>query len=422
MTSLLQLSTLTALLALASASAQTPLILAYPGENSEIEYVATLNEMFTAEHPDIVVQEQPVPPEGYDLQVLAQIAAGTPPDVFGSGDVFVGRFIEDGVAHDLTPFFEADAELKESDFQASVIDYFRGPDGHVYMMPAPVDVQRLYYNKDMFDAAGVEYPTADWTWEDFEGAAQALTAGEGPNKTYGVFADSWWAVWLPYVWQSGGDLISEDGTTCTLGEPKAVEALEWWSGLNQKGYSPSPEQMTGLGMTGWDLFVTGRVAMYQSGGWDIPAFEQEATFNWSMAPLPTQADGEPATFLHLADYVMSSNAANPEAAWEYLKFMASPEVYTLGAVTYGKGIPPRPDVIEAILKDPPEDISPMSLLNLELSLDVLDGGRLPTMIRNWDAFIGDGVDIGLEGLWNGQVSAQEAADAACAITPEPMGW
>ena len=91
-------------------------------------------------------------------------------------------------------------------------------------------------------------------------------------------------------------------------------------------------------------------------------------------------------------------------------------------MTYGKGIPPRPDVIEAILQDPPEDISPMNLLNLKLSLDVLDYGRLPTMIRNLDAVVGDGVDVGLEGLWNGQVSAQEAADAACAVTPEPMGW
>ena len=418
----LRLSILTTALTVTLANAQAPLIVAYPGENSEIEYMATVNQMFAAEHPEVGIQEQPVPPDGYDLQVLAQIAAGTPPDIFGSGDVFVGRFIEDGVAHDLTPFFEADSDLSESDFQDSVIDYFRGPDGHVYMLPAPVDVQRLYYNKDLFDAAGLDYPSAEWTWEDFELAAQKLTQGEGRTKTYGVYADSWWAVWLPYVWQNGGDLISEDGSSCTLKDAAAVEALEWWSSLNRQGYSPSPEQMTGLGMTGWDLFVTGRVAMYQSGGWDIPAFEQEADFDWSMAPLPTKEGGQAATFLHLADYVMSADTQNAEAAWTYLKFMASPEVYTLGAVSYGKGIPPRPDVIEAILKNPPEDISPMNLLNLELSREMLGSGRLPTMIKNWDAFVGDGVDVGLEGLWNGQVSAQEAAEAACAVQPEPMGW
>lgn len=422
MSPLRHLSALAAALTLGFSQAQAPLIVAYPGENAELEYMAQVNEMFNAAYPDLVIQEQPVPPEGYDLQVLAQIAAGTPPDIFGSGDVFVGRFIEDGVAHDLTPFFEGDPDLAESDFQASVIDYFRGPDGHVYMLPAPVDVQRLYYNRDLFDAAGLEYPSAAWTWEDFEAAAEALTQGEGPNKTYGVYADSWWAVWLPYVWQSGGDLISEDGSTCTLKDAPAVEALEWWSGLAQKGFSPSPEQMTGLGMTGWDLFVTGRVAMYQNGGWDIPGFEQEASFNWSMAPLPTREGGEPATFLHLANYVMAANTRNAEAAWQYLKFLASPEVYTLAAVSYGKGIPPRPDVIEAIVQNPPDDISPMNLLNLELSLEVLEDGRLPTMIRNWDAFIGDGVEVGLEGLWNGRVSAQEAAEAACAVTPTPMGW
>lgn len=410
------------LLLAASTYAQAPVIFAYPGENVEVELVAELNRMFAEQNPGVTIQEQPVPPEGYDLQVLAQIAAGTPPDLFGSGDVFVGRFIEDGVAHDLTPFLEADPDLDESTFQASVLDYFRGPDGHVYMLPAPVDVQRIYYNQDMFDEAGLEYPSSAWTWEDFQNAAATLTTGEGPGKTYGFFADSAWYVWLPYVWQSGGDIISEDGAACVLRDAPAVEALDWWSGLMRDGYSPNPSQMTGLGMTGWDLFVTGRAAMYQSGGWDIPAFEAEADFAWSMAPLPTKAGGSPATFLHLANYVMASNTQNAEATWEYLKFLASPEVYTLQAVSYGKGIPPRPDVVKAIVENPPADISPMNLLNLELSQEMLEYGKLPTMIRNWDAFIGDGVNIGLEPLWNGETSAQAAADAACAVTPEAMGW
>lgn len=107
------------------------------------------------------------------------------------------------------------------------------------------------YNQDLFDAAGLPYPSADWGWEDLERAAAALTQGEGPNKTYGVYADSWWGVWLPYVWQNGGDLISEDGSACTLAQPPAVEALEWWASLNRQGFSPNPEQLSGLGMTGW---------------------------------------------------------------------------------------------------------------------------------------------------------------------------
>ena len=376
------------------------------------------------QHPDIIIQEQPVPPDGYDMQILAQIAAGTPPDVFVSGDVFVGQFIESGVARDLTPFFEASAEaLSESDFQPGIIDYFRGPDGHVYMMPDTVDVQRIYYNRDLFDAAGLEYPNADWTWEDFENAAATLTQGEGPSKTYGVYADSWWAVWLPYVWQNGGNLLSEDGAECLLGEAPAVEALDWWSGLIRQGYSPSPSEMTGLGMTGWDLCSSpGGSGMLQTGGWDIPAFEEEAGFNWDMAPLPTREGGEPATFLHLSNYVMPANTQNPEAAWAFMEFLASPEVYTLEATTYGKGIPPRPEVTEAVVQNPPEGVTEMNLRNNEIGELSIPYGQLPPLIQNWDEFVGDGVDVGLEGLWNGEVSAEEAAQAACSVTPVAMGW
>src|SRR5215216_106797 len=163
------------------------IVFAYPGEETEQIMRPEIVKMFMEKHPNIMVEEQPVPGD-YDTTVLAQIAAGNPPDVFVSGDVFVAPFIKDGVAADLTPFFESDSDLKESDFYPSVIDYFRGPDGHAYMMPDTLDVQRIYFNKELFDKAGVDYPAEGWTIADFEKAAAAITSGEGPDKTYGFFA------------------------------------------------------------------------------------------------------------------------------------------------------------------------------------------------------------------------------------------
>src|SRR5215216_3232397 len=134
------------------------IVFAYPGEETEQVMRPILVKMFMEKHPNITVEEQPVPGE-YDTTVLAQIAAGTPPDVFVSGDVFVAPFIKDGVAADLTPFFEKDPDLKDTDFYPSVIDFFRGADKHVYMMPDTLDVQRIYFNKDLFDKVGVAQPS-----------------------------------------------------------------------------------------------------------------------------------------------------------------------------------------------------------------------------------------------------------------------
>ena len=419
-----------ALLASACAPAATPtqapeaggepsgkIVFAYPGEESELVMRPLIVQKFMETHPNIIVEEQPVPGE-YDTTILAQIAAGEPPDVFVSGDVFVAPFIKDGVAADLTPFFEADPDLKEEDFYPAVIDFFRGPDGHVYMLPDAVDVQRVYFNKALFDAAGVEYPTEGWTIDEFKEKAAALTSGEGPEKIYGFFADSWWGVWLPYVWMNGGDILSEDGTQCTLTEPAAVEALEWYGDFIRQGYSPTPEEMEGLGMTGWDLFVNGQVAMYQTGGWDIPSFEEEAPFEWSMVPLP-KGKSE-ATFLHLSNYVIAANSKNKEAAWEFLKFLASQEIYNMEAAVHGRGFPPIPALTDAFVASPPEDATPLNILNVQIGQASAPNGKLPTKILNWDEFTADGVDVGLDRYWRGEISAQEAAEAACAVPPEPV--
>jgi ABC-type glycerol-3-phosphate transport system substrate-binding protein len=198
-----------------------------------------------------------------------------------------------------------------------------------------------------------------------------------------------------------------------------VAALEWFGDFIRQGYSPSPEEMAGLGMGGWDLFVTGRVAMFQSGGWDIPGFEQEAPFAWGMATLP---EGEQeATFLHLTNYVMANGTDNPEAAWAFLKFLASEAVYTLEAGEFGWGVPPRPDVAEAFIANPPPNATAMNLENVRIGQASIPYGRLPAKILNWDAFTADGVDVALEPYWNGQISAAEALASACAIAPEPVG-
>jgi multiple sugar transport system substrate-binding protein len=278
----------------------------------------------------------------------------------------------------------------------------------------------LFYNKDLFDAAGLEYPNSSWTWDDFKAAAAALTQGEDlADKVFGFYADDWWAVYLPAVWQNGGRLYSEDGTTCILDQGEAVEALAWWADFIQQGYSPSPDDLGSLGMGPEDLFINGRLGMFQNGTWNVAWFAEEATFEWSVAVLPKGK--QQATTLHLTNYVMASNSAHPDEAWEFLKFLASPEVYTLEAMNYSRGVPPRPDVAQAIAANPPAGASPHSVQTIQVVDEMATYARLPVKIVNWDEFMGDSVEIGLEGLWNGTLTAADAAAQACsAVNPEPL--
>ena len=114
-------------------------------------------------------------------------------------------------------------------------------DGTAYGIPRDFDTIALYYNKDLFDKAGVEYPTADWTWDDLRAAAEKLTVKEGDNTTQ-------WGTprrmngqqnWYNLIWQNEGEILNEDQTEALLDEAATCEALQFAGDFHHDGFSPS---------------------------------------------------------------------------------------------------------------------------------------------------------------------------------------
>jgi multiple sugar transport system substrate-binding protein len=378
-------------------------------------------EQFKKIYPNIEVELLAVPEEGYDEKNIAMIAAGDKLDVFGSGDVFVAPFIHDGISYPLTNLIASDPNFHVDDFAPAILDYFKDSEGKINMLPGAYDVQRIFYNKKLFDEAGLAYPEDNWTWSDFKSMSEKMTKGDGPDKQFGFLADSAWYVWMPYVWANGGNLWSEDGTTCTINQPKAVEALDWYADFMRKGYSPSPSELSGLGMSAGDMFTTGKVAMVSSGGWDIPYFSEITDFEWGQVALPAGPNGR-ATTLHLAMNLISAKTENPELAWKWLSFLASPEMYTYEAVKYGQGVPPRKSATEAILKNPPADSNAQALRNLEIGLASAEFGRTLPKIVNFSEVFDKVVQPNMDLFWSGEIStAQEVGDIICGqMKPEPL--
>lgn len=378
-------------------------------------------EVFAAANPEIEVELLAVPEEGYDEKNISMIAAGDKLDVFGSGDVFVAPFIENGIAYKLTDLIANDPEFKIEDFAPAILDYFKDSKGDIYMLPGAYDVQRIYYNKNLFDAAGIAYPEDDWTWDEFKSIAEALTKGDGVEKEFGFLADTPWYVFMPYVWANGGNLWSEDGTKCVLNQKEAVEALDWYADFMRKGYSPSPSQLSGMGMSVGDMFTTGKVAMVSSGGWDIPYFNEITSFEWGQVALPAGPNGR-ATTLHLAMNLISAKTQDPELAWEWLRFIASSDMYKYEALKYGQGVPPRMSTTEEILAKPPADADPQSLRNFEIGLQSAEFGRTLPKIVNFSEIMDNIVGPNMDLFWNGEfATAQEVADLICSqMVPQPL--
>lgn len=141
--------------------------------------------------------------------------------------------------------------------------------GGVYGLPWIAQPVILYYNKKLFQEAGVPFPDDSWTWDTFKDAAAKLTRdtdGDGKPDVYGFTLNGWPPVAM-FIWQAGGDLVGPDGTTAPIDSPEAIQAVKFYQELiyNPK-YAPPQEVINEQGFA--DMFKAGKVAMFMGGASD----------------------------------------------------------------------------------------------------------------------------------------------------------
>jgi multiple sugar transport system substrate-binding protein len=285
-------------------------------------------ESFQKKYPDVKVQLEAVP-QGYGDKMLTQFAAGTAPDVFQVGDGDVAKWTAQGVLEDLDPYISGDKGNNPLDMNVfyPAVAAIGQVEGKTYLLTKDYSPLVLYYNKDLFDAAGVKYPDDTWTWDTFLDASKKLT---DPGKQWGVqLPDSWGdLVWYrgisPIIYQNGGKVISDDGKTTTgyLNSPEVVEAVQWYVDLVKKEkVAPSKEDLAAL--SGVDLFQTGQVAMLWTGRWPLKDFQKNTDLHFGTAQLPQGK--ERANSICWAGFGMYSKSQNKDAAWAFLKYIAAEE-------------------------------------------------------------------------------------------------
>lgn len=254
-------------------------------------------------------------------------ASGDLPDVFNvSQDRFFFYASNDALL-DLQPYWDeygVDTEL----WGSGMVDPYRwGEEGDLYAGPVNWDTIVVFYNKDLFDAAGLDYPTAEWTWDDFAAAAEALT--DPDNDVYGAAVYSEYQSGYPnWIAATGVTPIVEAGrTACTLTEPGSVEALTFLKGLYDAGYMPSVSIMGGSSADdSFAYWLAGRVAMVTNGPWKLPQALEEATFNWDVVQLPRHPEtGRSRSILHSVGYVAAANTENPDLAANFILYLVSDE-------------------------------------------------------------------------------------------------
>ncbi|MBK8249556.1 MAG: sugar ABC transporter substrate-binding protein [Gemmatimonadetes bacterium] len=230
---------------------------------------------FEEAHPGVRVENEPVANQAeYREKVITSIASGAPPDVFLLDNIDVPAFVDASVLLDLRPFAPR-VGVSLDDYYPNVLEIFsRGP--AVYAFPKGFSPVVYYYNRALFEAAGIPEPTDGWSWEEFITTARALTRdldGDGVTDQWGTAVMRPFYAWQALIWSGGGDILDASGQRASgaLDSPKSIASLEFLTSLVlTHRVAPRPNAFRAVTGNESRLFYSGRLALLPSGHWLIP--------------------------------------------------------------------------------------------------------------------------------------------------------
>ena len=303
-------------------------------------------EDFHKLHPNITIEFQLVPTERATDKLITQVAGGNAPDAAYMDASAVEEFSSRNALVNLDSYIAGSEIVDPEDY----VEGFRSTaefEGSLFGLPFDGETTGLFYRTDLFEKAGIDGPPADWQ-ELNEAAAQLTDQGE---KTYGwiMFAPEAYYYWYPFLWQAGGDLLSEDEKDIAFDDPAGQEAADFYVGLSE--YSP-PDYFASNSWDGRVAFATGKVGMYMAGSWfggQMKSEFPEINGKWDVAPLPEGPEGC-ATSLAGNTLAVLGDSENPDAAWLWIEYLSEPK--NMKSWTFGEKtttlLPPR----QSLLDDP----------------------------------------------------------------------
>jgi multiple sugar transport system substrate-binding protein len=276
---------------------------------------------FTKENPNITVnvQELPWPQYWSTLQTGAQ--GNTAPDAFWMLAQQIRPYASGGQLLDISDKIKKEG-VDVGKYPKAVLDLYHQGDGKIYGLPKDFDTNGVWYNKALFDAAGVAYPSQGWTWADFRETARKLT--DAKKGVWGVAAPiDYQSGYYNTIYQAGGRVISQDGKKAEIDSPQAIEGLKFWTDLQADGSSPTLKQMSDTEAV--TMFQQGKVAMYMSGAYWALQFYQDKAFRpkVGVAPLPAGPAGR-ATVSSGIENVGYAGTKHPDAVKKFLLFASGP--------------------------------------------------------------------------------------------------
>ena len=355
---------------------------------AEGEKLDVLAKDFMAANPGVTVKVSPIAWDVAHDKLITAVAGNQTPDVSQMGTTWMGEFAKTGAL----------AEVPEDVDQGAFFEGARDTavvDGTAYGVPWYVETRVLYYRTDIAEKAGVSEPPG--SWDELKAMAKALKEKGGAR--YGIsLSPNNWQEFLPFVWQNGGDVVTEGGEL-SLDSPEVVEALEYYQSFFKEGLT-APSVAEGFDVT--QGFIAGTHPMFFSGPWHMSLIQEqggaELEGKWAIAPMPEEDSAT--SFVGGSDLVVFEGSDNKATAWAFVQYLLDPAVQRKW---YGE-VSALPSVESAWDQGELSSDEKLALFGEQLR-----DAKSPPPIPKWEQIASEAINAELEKATTGGSSAQDAA-------------
>jgi len=381
----------------------------YPGEEDAIQ---KLVDLYRIDHPNVNVEIETYSTDEYNQKLTTQLAGSDMPDIITNWGGNVAALAKEGLTMDLTPYLQSgDYEFTDKDIHPVMLRVATIHTGEVMFLPKEASGLNYLYNKDMFDEAGLDYPTEDWTYDDMVEMAKALTKETDDGMQYGITSHPYWM----YAIIAAAGAYGFDGGSLNenheynFNTPEAVEGIGKFFDGFKEGYSMP---VSTLDEFGGDLaaFGLGKGAFLPTFRWGVPKVRELAEFDWDVQLAPLGPTGKHYAFCGTSGYSISSGCKNIDVAVDLIFSLYSEEGFREFASSYAV-VPPVTSLFDSDIwrgLDPPP-------YNNDVYVKLLDDAVTTPMIPEFrQTFVNKGLQDALDNYLLNDMSLQDSLDLAVA--------
>ncbi len=289
-------------------------------DTNQAKLLKTVADEFTAKNPNIKIDIQVTSWDTYWTALEAAATGGTLPDTFWMHTNNIYYYGSNDQLLDITPYIEKSDLVDLKNYPQGLDDIYN-INGKQCAIPKDYDTIGLWYNKTLFDKAGIKYPDETWTWDTLADAAKKLTTGDG--KQYGFCAGLHnQEGYYNFVYQNGGEIITADKKS-GYDEEKTIAGIQRYFDFVKDGTSPVIYDDAARS----EAIQNGLVAMGMFGSWNLSAFaaNEFMTKNFDVAILPSAPDGTRASIFNGLGNAIAANCKHPDEAWKWVEYLSSKE-------------------------------------------------------------------------------------------------